>query len=370
MAFTIPPPNAANQTTNNMFLDDLTDLLTKKIPKLSNTIIMGDFNINTEDISNADTVTFNDTMQTFGLNQHVNESMHQKGNILDLIFTEEKSDIQVAHCKTHIYISDHCMVTMDTNLRKQSWTRSTITIRDSSKLTIENLMANFTPPILEMDVILSQAYDQFNAELQKILDTVAPKKTIKQTDLPKNPWLNKYIRQQRKVVKNRDRVWRRYKQDHQWHTYKKRDRFSQSRSRTTKTIKKKGSFNLVSRIANSKAENPMLPDKSPEEVVGRVHNILLGKYGKNIPQVETIPAYQLKMTDTPLLTKFSPLTKDKIYKEIIDMKNMSCELNIICISLLQQLLSVCIDTIFQMSTYHLFQVISVYNGKQQYYDPH
>ena len=40
-------------------------------------------------------------------------------------------------------------------------------------------MANFTPPILEMDVILSQAYDQVNAELKKMLDTVAPKKTIK-----------------------------------------------------------------------------------------------------------------------------------------------------------------------------------------------
>ena len=35
-----------------------------------------------------------------------------------------------------------------------------------------------------MDVILSQAYDQFNTELQKMLDTVALKKTIKQTDKP------------------------------------------------------------------------------------------------------------------------------------------------------------------------------------------
>ena len=44
-----PLPNAANKTTNDMFLDDLADLLTEKIPKLSNTIIVGDFNINTED---------------------------------------------------------------------------------------------------------------------------------------------------------------------------------------------------------------------------------------------------------------------------------------------------------------------------------
>ena len=36
-----PPQNAANHTTNGMLLDDLRDLLMEKIPKLSNTIIMG-----------------------------------------------------------------------------------------------------------------------------------------------------------------------------------------------------------------------------------------------------------------------------------------------------------------------------------------
>ena len=111
---------------------------------------MGDFNINTGDIINADTVTYNNTMQPLGLNQHVTEPMHQEGNLLDLIFTEETSDIQVK-------ISDHCMTTMDTNLKKQRWIKSTLKIRDSSWLTTENLMANFTPPILETDVILGQA---------------------------------------------------------------------------------------------------------------------------------------------------------------------------------------------------------------------
>ena len=101
---------------------------------------------------------------------------------------------------TYIYISDHCLVTVDTKLKKQSWSKSNLTIMDSSKFTIENLMANFTPPILQLDVILSQVYNQFNTELQKMLDALAPKKTIKQTDKPKNPWFNKHIKQQRKVA--------------------------------------------------------------------------------------------------------------------------------------------------------------------------
>ena len=82
-------------------------------------------------------------------------------------------------------MSDQCMATMDTNLKNQSWTKSTITIRDSSQLTTEGFMANFTSPTLGIDVILSQAYDQFNDELQKMLGTVAPKNAIKQIDKPK-----------------------------------------------------------------------------------------------------------------------------------------------------------------------------------------
>ena len=71
-----------------MFLDDLTHLLI--IPILSNTNIMADLNINTEDVSNANTVIFNDTMHALGLNKYVTNQMHQKGNILDLIFHRGK----------------------------------------------------------------------------------------------------------------------------------------------------------------------------------------------------------------------------------------------------------------------------------------
>ena len=53
------------------------------------------------------------------------------------------------------------------------------------------------------------------------------------------------------------------------------------------------------------------------------------------------------MTGTPLLTKFSPPTKDEIYKEIIEMKNKSCELDTVCTSVLKHLLTIYIGTILQ-----------------------
>ena len=87
-------------------------------------------------------------------------------------------------------------------------------------MTKENLEANFTLPLFEETTSLSQAYNQLDRELQEILYRVAPSKTIKVTNKPRKPWFNEYIRDQRKVVRNRERTWKHYSSELQWKTYK------------------------------------------------------------------------------------------------------------------------------------------------------
>ena len=60
-----PPPG--NDTTNAMFIDDITDLLADKIGKCNNIVMLGDLNMHVDDLTNADSHIFNDTMQAFGL---------------------------------------------------------------------------------------------------------------------------------------------------------------------------------------------------------------------------------------------------------------------------------------------------------------
>ena len=62
---------------------------------LDNLIILGDFNINTEDITSVENTIFNDTMIAFGLKQHVQGPMHRLGNMLNLIFTQLESEVKV-----------------------------------------------------------------------------------------------------------------------------------------------------------------------------------------------------------------------------------------------------------------------------------
>ena len=88
-----PPPNDQDNATNNMFLDEVIELLTSLIPKYNNLIIVGDFNMHTEDITNPQNLIFNDTMEALGLSQQVRNPTHKQGNILELIYIENNSQL-------------------------------------------------------------------------------------------------------------------------------------------------------------------------------------------------------------------------------------------------------------------------------------
>ena len=54
-----------------------------------------------------------------------------------------------------------------------------------------------------------------------MLDKTAPEKTVKVSDKPKQPYFNKYVWEQRKIIKNREMAWQKLRKDHQWMAHKK-----------------------------------------------------------------------------------------------------------------------------------------------------
>ena len=86
-----PPPG--NDTTNAMFIDDITDLLADKIGKY-NILMLRDLIMHIDDPTNADSHIFNDTMEPFDLKQHVTSPTHKYGHILDLVYSEVNSRAQ------------------------------------------------------------------------------------------------------------------------------------------------------------------------------------------------------------------------------------------------------------------------------------
>ena len=92
---------------NTIFLDEITKLLTVKLPNMENAIILGDFKMHIEDPNNNNSKIFVDMMEALGLKQHVVKPTHQKGNTLDLILTQSTSQINVSQLEMLDFISDH-----------------------------------------------------------------------------------------------------------------------------------------------------------------------------------------------------------------------------------------------------------------------
>ena len=79
-------------------------------------------------------------------------------------------------------------------------------ICNNKKVFKEALTQNFEPPTIDENTGLSQAYNQLKTKLQEMLDKTAPERTFKVFDKPKQPYFNKYVWDQRKTVKNKERV--------------------------------------------------------------------------------------------------------------------------------------------------------------------
>ena len=69
-----PPPK--RHLTNATFLDELTELLTTRLPNIENPIILGDFNMHIEDTNNYNSKIFVGTMEALGLKQHITGPTH------------------------------------------------------------------------------------------------------------------------------------------------------------------------------------------------------------------------------------------------------------------------------------------------------
>ena len=111
-----PPPKV--DQTNTTFLDEITKLLTSKLPNMQNAIILDDFNMHIEDPTDNNSKIFVDKMEALGLWKHVNEPTHQRGNTLDLIFTEVMSQINVRELEMIDFISDHQLISATIDVKR------------------------------------------------------------------------------------------------------------------------------------------------------------------------------------------------------------------------------------------------------------
>ena len=106
-----PPYSVNHQIPTGVLLTEFSDYLESFLLCKEQLLITGDFNFHLNDNQNIDALKFLDLLETFNLQQHVTNSTHLHGNILDLIITRTSEELLAKPPRIERFISDHdCII--------------------------------------------------------------------------------------------------------------------------------------------------------------------------------------------------------------------------------------------------------------------
>ena len=178
-------------------------------------IVLGDFNIHINDENDNEAGIFVDTIIALGFNQHVSFPMHRAGNILDLVFTETCNSIEVKSCTPGPILSDHTAVKIVVTQSTQYIQKKLIKYRKLRDINIDQLNND-----LEVSDIangpIDDMVDELESKLLQALDKHALEITKMVTVRHRLPWYTDEIKEQKRRIHRRERVWQKYKLESNW----------------------------------------------------------------------------------------------------------------------------------------------------------
>ena len=133
---------------------------------------IGELGLNKHKAENPDSISYNDTMEALGLQQHIEKPMHRLGNTLDLIYMESLDRVRIIHSFRGNFISNHRIVGIE--IRKQLEKHQSTKHRNYRDFSMNNFSQVFNNKILDQSS-LEEAVQAFNEEMEKTLGKIIPK---------------------------------------------------------------------------------------------------------------------------------------------------------------------------------------------------
>ena len=248
-----PPSN--NYIT---FLDDFNDLLTSI--KLSNTIILGDFNfqVNKNKTPSKQLISLS---KSHSLHQHITAPTHTSGNILDLVFTINSPQLMINITNTNFLITDHYAITFTINTPIDKSQINRINYRNISKIPI-SLFTSYVSSLISNETTIKE----LNKYLIDMLNKFAPTK-LKIIKSSKNKWFNNDTILAKRAMRTNERYFSKFP----------------SNSSLTALIESKKYFKYSIECAKKKFYlNEILNNSNNIRKLYCITNSLLGKTKKSI----------------------------------------------------------------------------------------
>ena len=209
------------------FCNELADVFEDKIQDLTGYVMLtGDFNVHMDKHLDADTRTFNDFLESFGLSNKTRFATHKQGYVLDLVITSNSdqlldsvsnghllSDHHFIHCKLRIGKDDPVLTKSERNIKQLNHTQFDERVCDE-------LNSNVTLT----DASLADLVNSYNSTITNILDDLAPITTRALKTSHRQLWYSDKIWQELKL-----RCWKVKKWLHDPSSYNYNAFFNQCR---------------------------------------------------------------------------------------------------------------------------------------------
>ena len=152
---------------------------------------------------------FLDTMTALGMKQHVAGPTHRSGNCLDLIVTEEMGKTKPIVCSQSMFVSDHSSIQCILNIPKENCTRKEITYRKLKDVDLSQLVKEMSLEDIKTENV-DEMVGMLEENLSNALNSQAPEVTKVITERKKKTWFGDDLKQQKRIVRRRAKVFRKY----------------------------------------------------------------------------------------------------------------------------------------------------------------
>ena len=194
----------------------------------------GDINIHVKDQNDLDAEQFEDLLMVHGFKQHVNFPTQQQGNILDLVMTQETAEIEIKEINSGPFLSDHCLVVAKLNIQKEGAKVTKTQFRNWAKVDKETILNDMSLCDTAGET-LQEYYHNYKNKISLTLNEKLPLRTMNTSNKTKKLWYNSELSEHRRLVRNRERIYRKYKQNHQWTAFKSEQKKYRKRLRAIKS---------------------------------------------------------------------------------------------------------------------------------------
>lgn len=354
------PPGRPGQSIQG-FTDEIARYVDTVLHKQQNPILLGDFNIHINDVTDSEAMDFTTTMSVLGLDQHVDFTTQHQGNILDLLFTVHTSPVSVFHVTQGPFLSDHCIVIARIGFPRPNWPQKKVTyrkIRDIDVNTFGPLLQAMSNQ-LDMDKDANGLAVDFYRVASLLLDVFAPKKSSLQTIRPKKPWYNTEIKNLKRKARHFERTWKDAPTPDNWQLYKYHRAQhkhaiwrAKRRHISTKVLKCQTSprelYSLTKSLTGCTKENPLPEGFTTCQLAEEFSDFFQCKIAMIRKDLLQYPPFSPSPTDKdfPQLTHFKMDTAENIRKIIFSLSPKSCELDPLPASLFRS----CVDYIIEIVT--------------------